>query len=101
VKTFELFILELSFDIYRKKLNEHTINRLEVFLEQLNSDDKFVDANKKSYSNYRLFKIANIKRLIYDNSDAKKFLSLNKMELVEKLIENTEESDDYINNIIV
>ncbi len=93
--------IELSFDTYRKKLGEHTIKRLEIFLEQLNSDDKFVDANKKSYSNYKLFKIANIKRMIYDNSDAKKFLSLNKMELVEKLIENTEESDDDINNIIV
>jgi hypothetical protein len=93
--------IELSFDTYKNKLSEHTIKRLEVFLEQLNSDDKFVDANKKSYSNYKLFKIANIKRMIYDNSDAKKFLSLNKMELVEKLIKNTEESDDDINNIIV
>ncbi len=93
--------IELSFDTYKNKLSEHTIKRLEVFLEQLNSDDKFVDANKKSYSNYKLFKIANIKRMIYDNSDAKKFLSLNKIELVEKLIENTEESDDDVNNITV
>ena len=82
--------IELSFDIYKNKLSEHTVKRLEVFLEQLNSEDKFVDSSNKAYSNYKLYKVANIKRLIYDNSDAKKFLLLNKMDLEEKQIENSE-----------
>ena len=90
--------IELSFDIYKNKLSEHTVKRLEVFLEQLNSEDKFVDSSNKAYSNYKLYKVANIKRLIYDNSDAKKFLLLNKMDLEEKELKNTEESDSE-NNI--
>jgi hypothetical protein len=89
--------IELSFDTYKNKLSEHTVKRLEVFLEQLNSDDKFVDSSNKAYSNYKLYKVANIKRLIYDNSDAKKLLSLNKMELEEKELKNTEESDSEDN----
>lgn len=89
--------IELSFDTYKNKLSEHTVKRLEVFLEQLNSDDKFVDSSNKAYSNYKLYKVANIKRLIYDNSDAKKFLLLNKMELEEKELKNTEESDSEDN----
>ena len=92
--------IELSFDIYKNKLSEHTVKRLEVFLEQLNSEDKFVDSSNKAYSNYKLYKVANIKRLIYDNSDAKKFLLLNKMNLEGKQIENSEESDSE-NNISV
>ena len=76
--------IELSFDTYKNKLSEHTVKRLEVFLEQLNSEDKFVDSSNKAYSNYKLYKVANIKRLIYDNSDAKKFLLLNKIDLEEK-----------------
>ena len=85
--------IELSFDTYKNKLSEHTVKRLEVFLEQLNSEDKFVDSSNKAYSNYKLYKVANIKRLIYDNSDAKKFLLLNKIDLEEKELKNTEESD--------
>ncbi len=91
--------IELSFDTYKNKLSEHTVKRLEVFLEQLNSEDKFIDTSNKSYSNYKLYKVANIKRLIYDNSDAKKFISLNKIDLEEKNIENSE--DDSENNILV
>ena len=89
--------IELSFDTYKNKLSEHTVKRLEVFLEQLNSEDKFVDSSNKAYSNYKLYKVANIKRLIYDNSDAKKFLLLNKIDLEEKELKNTEESDSEDN----
>jgi len=92
--------IELSFDTYKNKLSEHTVKRLEVFLEQLNSEDKFVDSSNKAYSNYKLYKVANIKRLIYDNSDAKKFLLLNKIDLEEKELKNTEESDSE-DNILV
>ena len=92
--------IELSFDTYKNKLSEHTVKRLEVFLEQLNSEDKFIDTSNKSYSNYKLYKVANIKRLIYDNSDAKKLLSLNKIDLEEKNIENSEDFDSE-NNILV
>ena len=89
--------IELSFDTYKNKLSEHTVKRLEVFLEQLNSEDKFVDSSNKAYSNYKLYKVANIKRLIYDNSDAKKFLLLNKIDLEEKELKNTEESNSEDN----
>jgi len=92
--------IELSFDTYKNKLSEHIVKRLEVFLEQLNFEDKFVDSSNKAYSNYKLYKVANIKRLIYDNSDAKKFLLLNKIDLEEKELKNTEEFNSE-NNISV
>lgn len=62
-------------------------------LELLNSSDEYVDASKKTHPNYspkraytpqggyKAYKIGDIKRLIYDQSDAKKLAELKKIHL--------------------
>jgi hypothetical protein len=80
--------IELSLDQYKLNLRPNIIKRLKRFIEQLNSDEKYIDTNNKSYSNYRLFKINNLKRLIYNKSDPKILNQLKKINLVDKLIEN-------------
>ena len=46
-------------------------------------------SQNKTYDNYRAYKIGDIKRLIYDNSDSKKLAELKKMVMTE----NTPEID--------
>jgi hypothetical protein len=75
--------INLSFEKLKDKINTSYVKRLEVFLEMLNDDDKeyYDEDNNKSYQNYRAYKINKVKNLVYDNSDAKKLMQLNKMEL--------------------
>lgn len=75
--------INISFEKLKDKINTSYVKRLEVFLEMLNDDDKeyYDEDNNKSYQNYRAYKINKVKNLVYDNSDAKKLMQLNKMEL--------------------
>ena len=49
--------------------------------------------NKRVYQNYKAYKTSSIKLLIYNNSDKKKLLKLNSMELKEK-IDDSESLDN-------
>ena len=81
-------------DQYKLKLHPNTIRRLEKFIDQLNSNEKYIDTNNKSYSNYRIFKINTLKRLIYNNSDPKLLNQLKKINLVDKLIDNNDSDSE-------
>jgi hypothetical protein len=63
----------------------------------LNDDDtSFTDNdNKRTYSNYKAYKINSLKLLIYNNSDKKKLETLNNIELKEK-IDDSDELDSLI-----
>ena len=55
-------------------------SRLEAFIELINNDDnKFIDDDNKSHKNYKNFKIQDIKRLIYDNSNETHRTLVNKL----------------------
>ena len=79
--------INLSLEKNKNKINEKYVTRLEKFLDMLNDDDtQFTDNdNKRIYSSYKAYKINSIKLLIYNNSDKKKFDTLNNMELKEKI----------------
>ena len=49
-----------------------------------------MDANNKTHSNYRIFKINMLKQLIYNKSDSKLLCQLKKIDLINKLIDNDE-----------
>jgi len=83
--------IELNLDHHKNNLSEHTKKTLTNFIEQLNSEDKYVDCSNKFHKNYKLYKLTNIKRKIYDMSDAKTLALLNKLDLIEKVIDS--ESD--------
>ena len=73
--------IELSFDNNKNKLKDNVSKRVKAFLDLINNDDKYVDVHNKSYSNFKAYKIGDIKRLIYDHSDPKKLAELNKLSL--------------------
>ena len=73
--------IESSFDENKDKMKLPYIKRLESFLELINNDEKYFDGFNKPYSNYKTYKIGDIKRFIYDNSNAKHLALLNTLEL--------------------
>lgn len=85
--------IELLFDNNKEKLKDRISKRVEAFLELLNSSDEYVDAAKKTHPNYKAYKIGDIKRLIYDQSDAKKLAELKKTQLNCMELEDDEESE--------
>jgi hypothetical protein len=66
-------------DNNKNKLNGKIAKRVEAFLDLLNDDDEYQDVYNKTYDNYKAYKIGDIKRLIYDNSDPKKLAEFKKM----------------------
>lgn len=70
--------IELLFDDNKNKLKDKISKRVEAFLELINNDDEYVDQNNKTHENYKAYKIGDIKRLLYDHSDIKKFTELRK-----------------------
>jgi hypothetical protein len=76
--------IELSFDNNKNKLGDSVSKRIKKFLELINNDNKYIDVHKKTYSNFRAYKIGDIKRIIYDHSDQKKLVELNKLTLQSK-----------------
>ena len=89
--------LNMSFEKNKGKLNEKQIQRLEKFLDMLNDDDtKYTDGSQRIYSNYKAYKINEVKFLVYNESDGKKLSNLANMELVEKIPDFDESSDSDI-----
>ncbi len=88
--------IELSFDNNKDKLKDKISLRVEAFLDLINSDDKYIDNNKKAYSNFKAYKIGDIKRLIYDHSDPKKLVELNKQSLNCKEIDESKSETNII-----
>ena len=58
---------------YRDKMTESKIRCVENYLKLINSEKKYVDEYNKTHANFKTYKIADVKRLIYDKSDPKKF----------------------------
>jgi hypothetical protein len=86
--------IELLFDTNKEKLKDRISKRIEAFLELLNSSDEYVDAANKTHLNYKAYKIGDIKRLIYDQSDSKKLAELKKIPLNCIEPENDDDNDD-------
>ena len=74
--------LGVAFDDYKNKLNTKTARHVEGFLDLLNDVDEYIDVNNKIHESYKAYKMCDIKRLIYDNSDAKKLAELKKSSLI-------------------
>ena len=80
--------IETSFADLKEKMSPFWASRLKAFIELINNeDDKFIDDDNKSHKNYKNFKIQDIKRLIYDNSNE------THRTLVNKLINNTDNAE--------
>ena len=65
--------VEISLEDYRDKMTESKIRCVENYLKLINSEKKYVDEYNKTHANFKTYKIADVKRLIYDKSDPKKF----------------------------
>jgi hypothetical protein len=78
--------MEENKEILKNKLSEFNINRLKKFLELINDTEKKYNDNKTTYPNFKAYKFSDVKRTIYDNSDPKKLVLLNNIELKEKKI---------------
>ncbi len=80
--------INLTLDNHRAKLNEYTITKIEDLLHKLESEDKFIDENNKSYSTYKVYKMNVVKKDIYNLSDRKKLELLQNMKLYEQIDED-------------
>jgi hypothetical protein len=88
--------INISFEKNKGKLNEKQIERLEKFLDMLNDEDtKYKDGTQRIFSNYKAYKINEVKLMIYNESDTKKLSNLTNIELFEK----QEELDSIISDI--
>ena len=77
--------INISFEKNKGKLNEKQIERLEKFLDILNDEDtKYKDGTQRIFSNYKAYKINEVKLIIYNESDNKKLSTLTNIELFEK-----------------
>lgn len=78
--------IELALEEYKDKMSEFRIGRLNAFLDLINNESKYTDLDKKVYENYKAYKLPDITRIIYNNSNNKILDSLKHMELKEKII---------------
>ena len=83
--------INVSLEKNRDKLNEKQITKLEKFLEMLNDDTKYTDGSQRVFTNYKAYKINEIKFLVYNESDSKKLANLSNLELQEKLSDSESE----------
>ena len=65
--------IEISFDDNKDKMTEYKIKCVENYLELINSNTEYIDQHNKKYTNFKTYKVGDVKRLIYDKSDPKKF----------------------------
>lgn len=65
--------IEISFDDNKDKMTESKIKCVENYLELINSNKEYIDQYNKKYTNFKTYKVGDVKRLIYDKSDPKKF----------------------------
>jgi hypothetical protein len=63
---------------------ESKIKCVENYLKLINSEKQYIDQFNKVYPSFKAYKIGDVKRLIYDKSDPKKFA------IICKNIQNTE-----------
>jgi hypothetical protein len=65
--------IEISIDEYKDKLQPKTVEVLDKFIEKMNNDmDEFIDnQHKKSYPNFKTFKVNLIKLMIYNETDTR------------------------------
>ena len=68
--------IELSIDEYKDKMREFVVRRLQAFLDLMNDEKKYVDGYNTTYQNYKAYKMADIKRFIYNKTDKKLFESI-------------------------
>ena len=76
--------VEISFDDNKDKMSESKIKCVENYLKLINSEKQYIDQFNKVYPSFKAYKIGDVKRLIYDKSDPKKFA------IICKNIQNTE-----------
>ena len=62
--------IEVSYDDYKDKLPERTVSILDKLIEKLEDEHtKMIDEeNNKEFKNYRLFKINEVKLMIYNET---------------------------------
>jgi hypothetical protein len=65
--------IEISFDDNKDKMTEYKIKCVENYLKLINSNKEYIDQHNKKYTNFKTYKVGDVKRLIYDKSDPKKF----------------------------
>jgi hypothetical protein len=65
--------VEISFEENRDKMPESKIKCVENYLNLINSEKQYTDQYNKVYQNFKAYKIGDVKRLIYDKTDPKKF----------------------------
>jgi hypothetical protein len=66
-------------------MSDFKINRLNAFLELINStsEESYTDQHKRIYKNYKAYKIPDLTRFIYNNSNSKNLEALKHIELTE------------------
>ena len=64
-------------------MSDFKINRLNSFLELINNEESYTDQHKKVYKNYKAYKIPDLIRFIYNNSNSKNLEALKHIELTE------------------
>lgn len=88
--------INLSLEKHRATLSSYTINKIEEMINKLESNNKFIDhQNNKTFSCYKVYKINNIKKDIYNLSDRKNLDLLCNSKLFEKL-EQSDNSDEEL-----
>jgi hypothetical protein len=81
--------IENSFEEFKSKLSDVRIRRLETFLDLINNDgEKYIDGHNRIYKNYKVYKMEDIKMLLYNLSDAKKLEILKTIDINEKIIDD-------------
>ena len=65
--------IEVLFDDNKDKLTDYKIKCIENYLELINSNKEYTDQYNKKYTNFKTYKVGDVKRLIYDKTDPKKF----------------------------
>ena len=70
-----------------KKLvkDKKTVNILDTLVTDINDEKKEFNNGDKTHKNYMEFKKEGINRIIYNNTDKKKFNKINKLKLIEKI----------------
>jgi hypothetical protein len=65
--------IENSFEEFKNKLSDFRIKRIEAFLDLINNDEeRYIDGHNRTYTNYKVYKMEDIKMLLYNLTDAKK-----------------------------
>ena len=82
----------MSLNKHKKKLKPETVTCVENFIQKLNDTEEFVDQNnKKTYENYKAYKMNALKMIIYNNSNKDKLNKLKNSDLVEKIHEYSDD----------